>query len=89
MTEHEKLLRKIVSTDSDADIWFHGMCSVLRRLGFQERMKGNHHIFTRDQVQEILILQSKAIDKAKPYQVRQVREIILNYRLGGSEESGQ
>ena len=86
MTEHEKLIRRIVSADSDEDIWFHGMCSVLRRLGFRERMRGNHHIFTREQVEEILILQAKAIEKAKPYQVRQV---ILKYCLGGLDESGR
>ena len=89
MTEHEKLIRKIVSGDSDTDTWFHGMSSVLRRLGFQERVRGNHHIFTREQVEEILNLQSIALVKAKPYQVRQVRQIILKYGLGGPEESGQ
>jgi hypothetical protein len=89
MTEHEKLLRRITCRDSEANIWFHGMCSVLRGLGFQEHVRGTHHIFAKEQVEEILNLQSKAVVRAKPYQVRQVRQVILKYGLGGGEKSGQ
>jgi hypothetical protein len=35
-------------------------------------------------VEEILNLQSKG-SKAKPYQVKQVRAVILEYRLGGED----
>ena len=56
------------------------------RLGFDERIRGSHHIFTRDAVAEILNIQPKGV-KAKPYQVKQVRHVILKYKLGGEIES--
>jgi len=57
----------------------------LLHLGFAERVKGGHHIFTRDGVAEILNLQEKA-GKAKPYQVRQVRAVIVGYGLAGEPD---
>jgi len=56
---------------------------LLRRLGFAERIRGSRHIFTKEGVEEILNLQPKG-RQAKPYQLRQVRRVILKYRLGGS-----
>ncbi|OGP58953.1 MAG: hypothetical protein A2V65_03980 [Deltaproteobacteria bacterium RBG_13_49_15] len=60
------------------------LCGLLKRLGFKERIKGDHHIFTKDDVEEILNLQPKD-GKGKPYQVKQVRDVILKYqiRIGG------
>ncbi len=57
------------------------MLQLLKRLGFHERVRGSHHIFWKEGVQEILNLQPKG-NKAKPYQVKQVRHVILKYRLG-------
>jgi len=59
---------------------FETFCALLKRLGFDERIKGGHHIFTMEGVEEILNLQPKD-GKAKPYQVKQVRDVILKYRL--------
>jgi hypothetical protein len=89
VNEHEKLLARIVRGASDQNIWFHGICSIMRSLGFQERIRGNHHIFTKELIEEILNLQAKAGTKVKPYQVRQVRQVVLKYGLGGREENGQ
>ena len=61
------------------------MCQLLRKLGFKERIRGSHHIFTRDRVEEILNLQPKGA-KGKPYQVKQVRNVILKYKLGGLDD---
>jgi hypothetical protein len=58
------------------------LCSLLRWLGFQERVRGSHHIFTREGVAEILNLQPKG-SQAKAYQVKQVRGVIVPYKLGG------
>jgi len=85
MTEHEKLMFRILRGTSDANIPFDGMRSLLRSLGFQERIRGSHHIFTKGGVDEILNLQPKDGGKAKPYQVKQVRQVIIKYRLGGQE----
>lgn len=81
MGKHEKLLIQILRGTSDANIPFDGLCSLLKHIGFEERIKGSHHIFTKDDVEEILNLQPKGT-KSKPYQVKQVRNVILKYKLG-------
>jgi hypothetical protein len=65
---------------SDANIPFDVLCALLKRLGFEERINGDHHIFTKNGVEEILNLQPKD-GKGKPYQVKQVRDVILKYHL--------
>jgi hypothetical protein len=54
-------------------------------LGFEERKRGSHHIFRKARVEEKINLQ-RDDSKAKAYQVRQVRAVILKYRLGGELE---
>jgi predicted RNA binding protein YcfA (HicA-like mRNA interferase family) len=85
MTRNDKLLYKILRGTADAAIPFTDLCRLLEHLGFEERIRGDHHIFTRDSVVEILNLQPKG-SQAKPYQVKQVRNLILRYKLGGSDE---
>lgn len=86
MTRRDKLLDRILRGTSDANILFAELCQLLRRLRFDERIRGSHPIFTKEGVEEILNLQPKGA-KAKPYQVRQVRGIILRYNLGGEDDS--
>ena len=86
MTRRDKLLDRILRGTADANIPFAGLCQLLHRLGFDERVRGSHHIFTKDGVEEILNLQPKGA-KAKPYQVKQVRGVILRYKLGGEDDS--
>lgn len=81
MTHREKLLNRILQGTSDRNIDFQDLCGLLRYLGFDERIHGSHHIFTRSGVKEIINLQPKH-GKAKTYQVKQVRNIIVKYRLG-------
>jgi hypothetical protein len=78
------LLEIIVRGTSDANIRFKALCDLLKHLGFRERIRGSHHIFTKVGVEEILNLQPRN-GLAKPYQVRQVREVILKYRLAGDD----
>ena len=85
MAKFDKLLSHILRGTSDANIPFEDFCHLLRRLGFEERIRGNHHIFTKDGVEEILNLQPKG-RQAKPYQVKQVREVIVKYRLAGGDD---
>ena len=82
MADKDELLLRVVRGTSDAAIRFEELCGLLRSLGFAERTRGSHHIFTQDGVEEILNLQPQA-GRAKPYQVKQVRGVILRYRLGG------
>lgn len=86
MAQHEKLLTRILRGSSDANVPFDGLCHLLARLGFAERIRGDHHIFTKDNVIEILNLQPKR-GKAKPYQVKQVRQVIVKYNLGGEDDA--
>jgi len=82
----EKILEKILRGTSDANIRFADLRGLLLRLGFGERVKGSHHIFWKEGLEEILNLQPKG-DRAKPYQVKQVRHVILKYKLGGEPDA--
>ncbi len=67
---------------ADQSIRFHDICTLLRRLGFDERHRGgSHHIFVRHGIAEIMNLQPRSDGTAKPYQVRQVRSTILKFQL--------
>ena len=82
MSQYEKQLQAILSGTKDKNILFADLQMVLDRLGFQCRIKGDHFIYTKDGIEEIINLQPVG-NKAKPYQVKQVRNIILRYQLGG------
>lgn len=69
MASPDKLLERILRGTSDANISFGELCLLLRRLGFDERIRGSHHIFVQEGVVEILNLQPQGA-KAKAYQVR-------------------
>ena len=73
MSKWDKLLARILSGAADRNINFDEMCGLLRRLGFDERINGSHHIFTRASLAGPINLQA-AGKQAKPYQVKQVRE---------------
>ncbi len=81
MGKLDKLRDQILSGSSDANIKFKPLCELLEHFGFDERIKGDHHIFSKSGVDEIVNLQPKG-SKAKPYQVRQVRNLIVKYHLG-------
>lgn len=80
MAKADKLIQKILQGRSDASIGFEELRSLLKSLGFEERIRGSHHIYRRVDVEERLNLQHEGAH-AKPYQVRQVRAMILKYRL--------
>lgn len=81
MGKYEKLYLQILSGTADHNIKFEDLRWFLKRLGFNERIRGSHHIFTRDQVAEIINIQPKG-NKAKPYQVKQIRNLVTQYKLG-------
>jgi predicted RNA binding protein YcfA (HicA-like mRNA interferase family) len=80
MNRPGKTLDRVLRGTSDANIRFEELCQLLEQLGFVERIRGDHHIFTRDGVEEILNLQPRG-SLAKAYQVKQVRNVIVRYRL--------
>ena len=81
MSKYEKLLFKVLMGTSDANISFSDLCGLVKRFGFEERTRGSHHVFRKEGIEEKINLQ-RDDDKAKPYQVRQVRALILKYKLG-------
>jgi predicted RNA binding protein YcfA (HicA-like mRNA interferase family) len=82
MSKYEKTLFKVLRGASDQNIFFRDLCGLLEYLGFKKRIKGSHHIYYREDIEEILNLQPRD-SMAKAYQVKQVRNIILRYKLGG------
>ena len=88
MAKRDKILDTLLGGTDDANIAFSDLCGLLKRLGFVERIRGDHHIFTRDEVEEILNLQPKQA-KAKAYQVKQVRAVIHRYRLTGDDDDDE
>jgi len=86
MSKIKKILDKVLVGTSDANILFDDICTLLDHLGFEKRIRGtSHHIYFRNGIDEILNLQPKG-NKAKPYQVKQVRNVIRRYHLGESNE---
>lgn len=80
MGKHEKLVQKVLSGRQDTNINFFEIVSLIQNLGFTLRIHGSHHIFFREDIQEIINIQPEG-SKAKPYQVKQIRDLIVKYKL--------
>ena len=80
MSRAKKTLADVLSGHGDQNIRFDALRSLLSSVGFDERINGDHHVFTRDDVREIINIQPRRDGTAKPYQVKQVRGIITSYR---------
>ncbi len=76
----EKTIEQLLRGESDANVRFEALCHLLQAKGFRMRTHGSHHIFTQPGVRERLNLQREGAH-AKPYQVRQVRRILVAYKL--------
>jgi predicted ATP-dependent protease len=81
MSRARKTLQTVLNGKSDASIRFRDLRGLLKALGFDERVRGDHHIYTREDVVEIINLQPRG-SLAKPYQVKQVRQLVQAYHLG-------
>jgi hypothetical protein len=88
MSRVEKTLARILRGTADANIRFGDLRGLLVHLGFSERIRGDHHIFTRDGVAEILNLQPRG-SNAKAYQVKQVRALLTASGLAGETEADE
>ena len=84
MRRHERLLQTLLRGQSDANIRWADLRALLLYLGFSERVRGSHHLFDKESVVEIVNLQSRG-GHVKPYQVRQIRKLILQYNLRGDD----
>ncbi len=80
MSKARKTLADVLTGRSDANIPFSNLCHLLERAGFTRRQgSGSHVIFFKEGVEEILNLQPLGA-KAKAYQVKQVRNVLLKYQ---------
>ncbi|GAX60595.1 hypothetical protein SCALIN_C13_0108 [Candidatus Scalindua japonica] len=80
MGKREKLLKKILSGQSDYSISFSDLTNLLIFLGFKRRLKGSHNIFTKDGIIERINLQAEG-SMAKGYQIKQIRKILTTYKF--------
>lgn len=72
MGKYDKIMEKLLRGTSDANIAFDDIRGMLLNLGFDERIRGSHHIYRKEDVEEKINIQWSG-NKVKPYQVRQVR----------------
>ncbi len=82
MSRKQKLLDQILSGRHDQTIRFDALCGLLATLGFAVRITGSHRIFNRENVVELLNLQPRPDGTAKPYQVKQVRDVLVTNQIG-------
>ncbi|HEV2522637.1 MAG TPA: type II toxin-antitoxin system HicA family toxin [Candidatus Acidoferrales bacterium] len=85
MARRQRVLQAVLRGNADANIAFADLRNLLRSLGFEERIRGSHYIFTKEGVEEILNIQARG-SKSKPYQVKQVRQVIVRYKLAGETD---
>jgi hypothetical protein len=69
VSKSKKVLRKVLSGASDANVAFDDLRRLLTALNFSERVRGDHFVDTRADIEEILNLQSIG-SKAKAYQAK-------------------
>lgn len=80
-----KLFEKIIKGQSDNNIMFNELWILLTKLGFEVRIKRSHYIYYKEGAQEIINIQEIS-GHSKAYQVKQIREIIINYKLEIQED---
>jgi predicted RNA binding protein YcfA (HicA-like mRNA interferase family) len=70
----------LLSGRSDSNFDFSELINLIERLGFTLRINGSHHILYKNGIEEIINLQPDK-NKAKAYQVKQVRNLVFKYNL--------
>ena len=81
MGKFDKLMLKLLSGSADSNFSFDDLRLILINLGFIEKTTaGSHRIFYKENIVEIVNIQPDG-NKAKSYQVKQVRGIVLKYKL--------
>jgi len=79
MSQRQKFLASLLDPRATRNVDFAALCQLLIALEFTQRIRGSHHLFSRQDIPEILNLQPGSGGQAKPYQVRQVRELLIKY----------
>jgi hypothetical protein len=80
MSREAKLLERLRDFRRDQSWDFNELCYLLQRLGFEMRINGSHHFFGKTGLRDKINLQPQN-GRAKPYQVRQAREVLQASKL--------
>lgn len=80
MNKKSKIMFSFTKGNEDKNLNFEDLRSILIMLGFSEHIRGDHHIFTKAELPEIINIQPVG-NKTKPYQIKQIRKIIQKYHL--------
>lgn len=70
----------VMSGNSDNNIRFTDFRNLILSYGFAERIKGDHYVYKRNDIIERIVIQPLG-NKAKAYQVKQVRNLFNKYGL--------
>ena len=82
--KRQKILKKILS--GSKNIRFTELTNLVEGFGFRlSRTKGSHHIFIHPDLKELINLQNVK-GQVKPYQVKQVLELVEKYDLKLKDE---
>lgn len=75
MKKVKKIFQEVTNISKSSNIKFLEFQKLLEELGFSSRIKGDQFIYYKDGIDEIINIQPDG-NSAKPYQVKQVRNII-------------
>lgn len=70
----------VMNGQSDSNIRFADLQKMLKDLGFSCRVKGDHFIYYRNDLPELINIQPNG-NKAKAYQVKQIRLLLEKYGI--------
>ena len=79
MPNYRKTYQMVLSGRNDHNINFDDLLNLVKHFGFIDKTRGDHHICRKDD-SPIINLQPKG-NKAKAYQVKQIRNIIVKYQM--------
>ena len=80
MSQRQKFLQSLLESSSTPAIDFSALCQLLVSLGFEQRIRGSHHLFGKPGIPALINLQLGPGNTVKLYQVKQVRNILLQYQ---------
>lgn len=89
MDKYDELYQKIVIDGMYKGIRFDDACYFVERSGFICRNSGGDHFkYSMDGISELINLQPDKRDHkmAKDYQVKQIRNIFREYKIGGADD---
>lgn len=70
----------VMNGNSDNNIRFTDFRNLILSYGFTERIRGDHYVYKRNDITERIVIQPLG-NKAKAYQVKQVRSLFNKYGL--------